>query len=182
MRREKNSLSSSHLPIAGSDRHRRRTGPDGALWVVDMYRLVIEHPEYIDDDVETTLDLRAGHNQGRIYRIYPEDKQPRSLPDLHRLDTPGLVAALGQPQRLAARPCAANANLCGDRNATAALTVMATNGGDARTRLHALCTLDGLGTLNAQVLLAALMDPHPAVRRHAVRLVGSPWLPVPRTS
>src|SRR5205807_1534779 len=46
-------------------------------------------------------------------------------------------------------------------------------------RLHALCTLDGLAALDARTLEAALADPHPGVRRHAVRLAepllnGSP--------
>ena len=42
------------------------TGSEGALWVVDMYRLVIEHPEWIDDQREKELFLRAGCDQGRI--------------------------------------------------------------------------------------------------------------------
>jgi hypothetical protein len=40
-----------------------RTGPDGALWVADMYRLVIEHPEWIPDDWEKLFDLRAGSDK-----------------------------------------------------------------------------------------------------------------------
>ncbi|MDP7205717.1 MAG: c-type cytochrome, partial [Pirellulaceae bacterium] len=37
-------------------------------------------------------------------------------------------------------------------------------------RLHALCTLDGMGQLGADIIQLALADPHPGVRRHAVRL------------
>jgi hypothetical protein len=46
-----------------------RTGPDGALWVADMYRLVIEHPEWIPLEWQQKLDLREGADRGRIYRI-----------------------------------------------------------------------------------------------------------------
>lgn len=46
-----------------------RTGPDGALYVVDMYRLVLEHPEWIPAEIVRGLDLRAGEDKGRIYRI-----------------------------------------------------------------------------------------------------------------
>ena len=74
-----------------------QTGPDGALWVVDMYRFVIEHPQWINDDLEKTLDLRLGHDRGRIWRVYPADKQPRPIPRLDQLDTAGLVAALDSP-------------------------------------------------------------------------------------
>ena len=49
-----------------------RTGPDGALWVVDMYRYVIEHPIWIPPDTLATLDPRAGSDMGRIYRIVPD--------------------------------------------------------------------------------------------------------------
>src|SRR5205807_6534247 len=74
-----------------------KTGPDGALWVADMYRAVIEHPEWIPDDWEARLDLRAGSDEGRIYRVYPTGKKPRPIPRLDTLDTAGLVAALDSP-------------------------------------------------------------------------------------
>ena len=48
------------------------TGPEGALYVVDMHRAVIEHPEWIPDAVEATLDVWAGDDKGRIYRIVPQ--------------------------------------------------------------------------------------------------------------
>jgi putative membrane-bound dehydrogenase-like protein len=44
-------------------------GPDGAIYLVDMYRKVIEHPEWIPDDLEAKMDLNAGKEKGRIYRI-----------------------------------------------------------------------------------------------------------------
>jgi putative membrane-bound dehydrogenase-like protein len=74
-----------------------KTGPDGALWIADMYRYVIEHPEWIPDDWEKRLDLRAGSAEGRIYRVYPVDQRPRPIPRLLGLDTAGLVTALDSP-------------------------------------------------------------------------------------
>ncbi len=44
-------------------------GPDGNLYVVDMYREVIEHPQYMPPGLAETLRLRAGDDRGRIYRI-----------------------------------------------------------------------------------------------------------------
>ncbi|HEX3871507.1 MAG TPA: PVC-type heme-binding CxxCH protein, partial [Pirellulales bacterium] len=44
-------------------------GPDGALYVVDVYREVIETPLAIPDDIKKHLDVRAGVDRGRIYRI-----------------------------------------------------------------------------------------------------------------
>src|SRR5262249_41648571 len=53
------------------------TGPDGCLWVVDMYRYVIEHPRWIPPQELAKLDLRAGQGMGRIYRVRPKDREPR---------------------------------------------------------------------------------------------------------
>ena len=59
-----------------------KTGPDGALWITDMYRLVIEHPEWIDDQEEKRLFLRSGHDRGRIYRVTPVSRSVPPLPTL----------------------------------------------------------------------------------------------------
>jgi len=48
-----------------------RTGPDGAIWVADMYRAVIEHPEWIPAEYQRKMNLYAGSDRGRIYRILP---------------------------------------------------------------------------------------------------------------
>src|SRR5262249_15698850 len=40
------------------------TGPDGCIWIADMYRAVIEHPQWIPPDWQKKLDLRAGHDMG----------------------------------------------------------------------------------------------------------------------
>ena len=48
-----------------------RTGPDGAIWVADMYRAAIEHPEWIPPEYQRKMNLYAGSDRGRIYRIVP---------------------------------------------------------------------------------------------------------------
>jgi len=147
-----------------------RTGPDGALWVVDMCRYVIEHTEWIDDNLEQTLELRRGSDRGRIYRVYPVDRRPRPIPRLDRLDTAGLVAALdtanGWQRDMAQKLLVWRA----DRAAVEPLEKMALTSRRAVARLHAMCTLDGLGALRPRIVLTALADEHPGVRRHAVRL------------
>src|SRR5262249_4655407 len=74
-----------------------RTGPDGCLWVVDMYRQVIEHPRWIPPEDLAKLDVRAGRTMGRIYRVRPQNTSPRPMPRLDKLDTAGLLAALDSP-------------------------------------------------------------------------------------
>lgn len=152
-----------------------RTGPDGGLWVADMYRLVIEHPEWIPPSMQRGLDLRAGSDQGRIYRIRPVGVPLRKVPRFDQLSSAELVEVFESPngwQRDMAQ------QLLIEREAPdigEQLEAMVQHGRSPTARLHALCTLDGSGMLRAEVLLGALRDEHPGVRRHAIR-VSEPLL------
>jgi putative membrane-bound dehydrogenase-like protein len=147
-----------------------RTGPDGALWVADMYRKVLEHPHWLPAGWEKTIDVRAGHDRGRIYRVYPADRKPRTWPRLDRLDTAGLVALLDSPNGWLRDKAQQMMVQRRDRSAVKALEEKVTNGATVLGRLHALCTLDGLQVVRVGVLREALMDRHAGIRRHAVRL------------
>jgi putative membrane-bound dehydrogenase-like protein len=48
------------------------SGSDGALYVVDMYRAVIEHPEFVPEELKKRPDLLLGKERGRIWRIVKE--------------------------------------------------------------------------------------------------------------
>src|SRR5438093_9941561 len=52
-------------------------GPDGALYVCDMYRKTIEHPDYLPEATRKVTDFESGNGMGRIYRIVA-DKSPKS--------------------------------------------------------------------------------------------------------
>lgn len=71
------------------------TGLDGALYIVDMYRLVIEHPKWIPEEWQKKLDLRSGQDKGRIYRVFPTGKKPPEFLPLENMTTEQLLAALG---------------------------------------------------------------------------------------
>lgn len=147
-----------------------RTGPDGALWVVDMYRFVIEHPRWISPDRLEKLDVRAGADRGRIYRIVPESATAARLPDLDSLSTAELAARLdtsnGTLRDLIQRLLAHRA----DRAAVPVLTRLATASERPEVRMQALCTLDALGPVPAALIQTLMADAHPSVRHHAVRL------------
>ncbi|MCA9066801.1 MAG: hypothetical protein KDA96_27225, partial [Planctomycetaceae bacterium] len=57
-----------------------RTGPEGALWIVDMYRYMIEHPQWLPKEGQDELRpfFRSGDDRGRIYRIVPKGSQDTS--------------------------------------------------------------------------------------------------------
>src|SRR5262249_51030220 len=147
-----------------------KTGPDGALYFTDMYRLIIEHPEYFPEELKHRPDLRAGEDKGRIYRIYPKDAKLRIIPRLERLKTAELVAAMESPngwqrdtvQRLLVH--------LGDKTAAAELVRLLNRSQNPKVRLQALGTLQGLDSLTPKILTTALQDKHYAVRRFAVEL------------
>jgi putative membrane-bound dehydrogenase-like protein len=145
-----------------------KTGPDGALWIADMYRAVIEHPEWIPDDWEQKLDLRAGSEQGRIYRVYPIDKKPRKIPHLDKLNTSGLVTALESPsgwQRDTAQRLLLHRR---DPDAIAPLKKLVLETKQPKARVQAIWTLADLTELGETSILAGLEDPDPRVRESVV--------------
>lgn len=150
-----------------------RTGPDGALWVADMYRHVIEHPEWIPKAMQEQLDLRAGKEQGRIYRVVRENMPLRPIPRMDQLSDTELVQVLESPngtQRDMVHQLLVTRNV---KTVIPDLKAIVQNGKSATARLHALCTLDGLGEVSTDDLLVALKDQHPGVRRHAIRISES---------
>lgn len=73
------------------------TGPDGALYICDMYRKVIDHPQYLPEHIRGSLDYEAGKTMGRIYRVVPANlKSPisNSKLNLAAASTKELVAKL----------------------------------------------------------------------------------------
>jgi len=146
-----------------------KTGPDGALYLADMYRFVLEHPEWISQEMQARLELRAGQDKGRIYRIVPDGKPRRPIPHLAKLSSPGLVAALDSPngwQRDTAQRLLFER---ADKTVSAALKNLLAITHAPQVRLQALATLGMLGTLTADTVIAALADPHPGVRSEALR-------------
>lgn len=55
------------------------TGPDGAIYVCDMYRRWIDHARFFPEEFVKTHDMRQGEQQGRIWRIVPKGKKARKV-------------------------------------------------------------------------------------------------------
>ena len=150
-------------------------GPDGALYVLDMHRGVVEHPEWIPDRMEVELDLYEGDDRGRIYRIVPARGLPAELEDFAGFDrsrSGELLDALSHSnrwrrltaQRLLVEELAADPPEAVVRDLREGLG----DSGRPFGRLHALWTLSGLGELDRESLGAALNDPDPELRRNAL--------------
>lgn len=145
-------------------------GPDGCLYMVDMYREVIEDPSAMPDEILEHIDYYTGQDMGRIYRIAPADFTRGASPQLGDASVSELVALLDHEDgwwRATAH------RLLFERRAAEAVPALeasARRSGSPQGRLHALWSLEGLGQLNEGTLLAALADRHPVLRQSAVRL------------
>lgn len=148
------------------------TGPDGALYVVDMYRQVIEHPQWIPADWQKELDLRAGHDKGRIYRIAPAGLARRPVPNLAKMDVRQLVKALdssnGWQRDIAQQLILWNHK----QEAREPLKKMLRECERPVARMQALCTLASVG-IDAEDIIRGLADAHPGVRRQAAVIASS---------
>ena len=150
-----------------------RTGPDGALWVVDMYRYMIEHPDWLPAEGRAELlpHYRLGEDKGRIYRVFPTGTPPRKLTRLDKLTVSELVAALDSPNEWQRDKAHMMLLWRGDESAAAArLAKLASESANPLARLHALCVLDGLGACSAASVTRAFGDSHPGIRENALRL------------
>lgn len=149
-----------------------RTGPDGALWVVDMYRYVIEHPRWIPAEYLAKLDVRAGADKGRIYRILPRQGNLRPWRDLTRLTPTELVAAFDTTNGPVRDMIQARLIQLGDTSPAVLepLRRLATQSTWPATRAQALATLATLNGLTPELVINGLQDPNAGVRRVTLRL------------
>lgn len=147
-----------------------RTGPDGAVYIVDMYRLVIEHPEWIPARWQRRLDLREGRDRGRIYRVIPQGSRPKPIPDFRNQSTEDLVANLDHRNGSWRDLVHLELLWRADDSAIEPLREMATAARHPEARVQALSVLDGLGGITPDLLKAVLNDGHPGVRSSAIRL------------
>ena len=147
-----------------------RTGPDGALYVSDMYRFVLEHPEWISPETQARLNLRAGEDKGRIYRIAPDNQPRRAVANLSNLDTAGLVLAMESPSGWQRDTVQRLLSERRDLTATSGLEELVRQSKIPKVRVQALSTLDLLGAASPASIAAALRDPHPSVRANALRV------------
>ncbi len=160
-------------------------GPDGALYVVDMYRKDIDHPAYVPEASRRLFDFTAGRDRGRIYRVAAREKPPvRQSVTIGAATDATLVSLLDHPdgwwrdaaqrrllERGARAGCAGRDGDGGPTNCGPVRQVRAmAASGAALGRLHALWTLDALVALDDEDVVRGLANPVAGVRENALRL------------
>ena len=151
------------------------TGPDGTIYIADMYRGIIEGAEWAKEGTylrakikQYQLDKVVGH--GRVWRlsfdgIARNRNQPRML-----TETPAqLVAHLSHPNGWWRDTAQQLLVLKEDKTIVPALQRLTRTSKNVVARFHALWTLEGLGALDAALTREVLADPEPRMRIQALR-------------
>lgn len=149
------------------------TAPDGTLYVLDMYRGILQHRQFVTTYLRNQI-IERGLEQplglGRIYRIVHEAREPGPAPKLSSASSKELVENLNHAngwwrdtsQRLLVERQ--------DLSVVDSLREMALNHRNPVARIHALWTLEGLNSADPKTLLEALKHDHPQVRIAALRV------------
>ena len=134
-------------------------GPDGTLYVIDMYREVIEYPKSLPPEIKQHFDLASGSDRGRIYRIVPDGFVPRPRDDLSSMSTGQLVALLAH--RNGWHRDAASRLLCERQDAAAAepLERLARESLLPEGRMHAMDVLAARAKLTVPAVMSRIGTP-----------------------
>jgi putative membrane-bound dehydrogenase-like protein len=148
-----------------------RMGPDGALYIVDMYRFVIEHPKWIPETSKEGLDLFAGHDLGRIYRVVPKDFALRQQVDFAALPTEKVVNLIGSKNG-AVRDLAQHVVVGRDdgRKYVSVLENIVASSTWPAARIQALATAIQLGHTSPQMFRNALSHTNRETQRAVIRI------------
>jgi mono/diheme cytochrome c family protein/glucose/arabinose dehydrogenase len=149
-------------------------GPDGALYVLDMYRGIIQHKTYVTPYLANQIKIRnltQPLSCGRIYKIVPKGKKAviSAIPQ----DAVGLVAMLGNANGFL-RDMAQQTLI--DRKVVAAIPLLKSaikQNGHPLQVIHALWTLEGLNALETNEVLALLKSEEWPVRMQALTVIPS---------
>jgi mono/diheme cytochrome c family protein len=148
-------------------------GPDGCLYLLDMYRGIVQHRLYVTTHLRNQIlsrELDKGLGFGRIYRIVSESKAPGRPPRLAKAPSPELVKTLSHPNgwwRDTAQRLLVERK---DPASVAGLRALATVAGDPIPRLHAMFALEGMSQIDPPTLLALLADKDPKVAAAALAI------------
>ena len=151
-------------------------GPDGALYVIDYHRKIIEHPEWMSDEVNESGQLYEGTDKGRIYRITSTGAAQADWLDEIKLSTQSpmeWVPYLNDKNswwRTTAQRLLVYEN-AGGKEVEAAIKQVAASAQGQAGRIHALWTLEGLQKTDVELLKQAAQDPIAGIRENAIQLM-----------
>ena len=152
-----------------------RVGPDGALYVVDFYNQIAVHndtrgPAHGARNAATRPD--RDHHFTRLWRIQHKEATPLPAWKLDGSDSASLLKGLEHPNGWVRGTANRLLNETRPEGIVPALTTMLKSSPSRYGRIQALYTLDNLRQINPEIILTAMADADPAVRKNGARLVA----------
>jgi mono/diheme cytochrome c family protein/glucose/arabinose dehydrogenase len=151
------------------------TAPDGTMYIVDMYRGIIQEGNWTQDGSYLRTKIQQYQmddivGNGRIWRVTYEG-MPRSKekPRMYEETTAELVRHLAHPNGWWRDQAQQNIILRQDKSVAGELEKMVTSSTNELARIHALWTLEGLGVLKVELVRKLMKDPSPAIKVQALR-------------
>lgn len=144
-------------------------GPDGSLYLADMYRKVIDHPSYVPEEARHLLDFESGKADGRLYRIFEKGKRAEAIGRFSNPDE--VLGALSSGNEWHRETAFRIIFQSKNRAYTEGLKKVVAQGKNPESRASALWLLNHLKALDSSVVVLASSDPASGVREQAVKLV-----------
>ena len=140
------------------------TAPDGSLYILDMYHGILQHKEFVTSYLRRQILSRGldkqNNDRGRIYRLRWTENQLGKQPNMLSMTVNQLVPLLAHANgwwRDTARRLIVQSN---DKSIVNNLTQLYKTTQDHRAKINILWTLDGLNSLNPEIIESALSDKH----------------------
>lgn len=154
------------------------TAPDGTLFLVDMYRGIIQEGNWVKPGsylrgVVEKYGLDKVTSHGRIWRLAHRDFQPGPQPSMYEDSSAKLVEHLSHPNGWWRDMAQRQLVLRQDKSVVADLKKVASSGKSLLGRIHALWTLEGMESLDAALVRSLMQDTKPEVRAAALRVSES---------
>ncbi|MFN8347945.1 MAG: c-type cytochrome [Spirosomataceae bacterium] len=149
-------------------------GPDGAMYIVDMHRGIIQHKAYISQYLAEQLagkKLDTLQNAGRILKVTHKATKLNPVPDLSKASAAQLVALLSSPNGWLRDRSQQLLIQKKDVSVAKELINLAKSDNKFATGIHALYVLEGLNLLSFAVLKDILkQSQQPETIAHALGL------------
>ncbi|MDF2157097.1 c-type cytochrome [Algoriphagus sp. CAU 1675] len=148
-------------------------GPDGGLYIVDMYHGIVQHGSYMTPYLkEQTLErgLETPVHLGRIWRVVPENSHYKKPEKLSELEDGQLISFLSHTDgwyRDRAQRLLVERN---NKEIVQNLKELLINGESELGRFHALWVLEGVHEPLDESMLILLEDPSVLIQTNSLRI------------
>ncbi|MGJ8672711.1 DUF7133 domain-containing protein [Rubritalea sp.] len=158
-----------------------KTGPDGALYIVDMYRGIIQEGHWTQKgsylrDVIDKYGMGDTVKNGRIYRMVPENYNKKFTPPrMLEKKSSELIPYLGSTNGWMRSTARKVIILRNEKSIVPQLKAALDKSNDTQEKIEILWTLEGLQALDPEFVFPLIRSKDSRFATHALR-VSDPWL------